>query len=360
MIETAYDNRSGRLFWGDRGAGLFVLCPATGRVLLPLRSSAVNEPRTYGVWGGKIDHPGEDPESAAVREFREEAGYDGSLRTIKAHVFRMDGFEYHNFLALVGEEFKPRLGWETDRADWVTIPEMLARRSHWHFGLVDLWRHSGAAIRRHAAVKGRVIEVGSEITFLDTLEARRQGPKAVTEASLGRVYQHFLRSGKASWGILSPERGELTGRENTARLRDLQKEVRGLGLGYVRLRGRWKECTDGSIPYEKCPDDLKVDRFEWSLFVPGIDSRTIERLGRKFHQDTWIFAGPETDGKVHLISRVGGGVADIGTFHPRKIADSYSAIKGRPSQSFQFECVAESYGESLQERAFRVMHGAQS
>ena len=54
-------------FWGKQGAGCIILCRSTKRFLLPLRSSYVREPNTWGVWGGAIDSD-EDPQIAAERE----------------------------------------------------------------------------------------------------------------------------------------------------------------------------------------------------------------------------------------------------------------------------------------------------
>ena len=45
----------------------------TGRILLPHRSQAVEQPGTWGTWGGAIDGK-EQPKTAALRELREEAG----------------------------------------------------------------------------------------------------------------------------------------------------------------------------------------------------------------------------------------------------------------------------------------------
>jgi len=62
-------------FWGEQGAGAYLVAEDTGRVLLTLRSGLVNEPGTWGIPGGAID-PGESPSAAARREVQEELGYD--------------------------------------------------------------------------------------------------------------------------------------------------------------------------------------------------------------------------------------------------------------------------------------------
>ena len=110
-------NRTG--FWGKQGAGCIILAKDTKRICIPHRSSYVEQPDTWGTWGGAIDS-GEDPKVAAIRELREEAGYNGKLELIPLFVFRhSSGFTYYNFLALVEKEFAPKLDWETQGYRWV-------------------------------------------------------------------------------------------------------------------------------------------------------------------------------------------------------------------------------------------------
>lgn len=119
-------------FWGRQGAGLIIMCSTTGRILLPLRSEQVEQPHTWGTWGGAIDD-GEDPKAAAVREMREESGIKIDPRSVtKLFVFRKGSFTYTTFLAMVDVEFKPRLDQETERAEWFA-PDDLPRPLH--FGL---------------------------------------------------------------------------------------------------------------------------------------------------------------------------------------------------------------------------------
>ena len=118
-------------FWGKQGAGCIILCRSTKRFLLPLRSSYVLEPNTWGVWGGAIDSD-EDPQVSAKRELTEEAGYSGMVEMVPLSIFQKDSFRYFNFLAIVDEEFTPQLNWETQEFTWTELdnfPEPL------HFGL---------------------------------------------------------------------------------------------------------------------------------------------------------------------------------------------------------------------------------
>jgi 8-oxo-dGTP pyrophosphatase MutT (NUDIX family) len=118
-------------FWGQQGAGSIVLSKSTGRILLPHRSASVQEPNTWGVWGGAIDSS-EDPKEAARRELEEEAGYDGPITMVPLSVFQKGDFKYHNFLAVVDDEFSPSLNWETQSYVWTTLDDL---PSPLHFGL---------------------------------------------------------------------------------------------------------------------------------------------------------------------------------------------------------------------------------
>jgi 8-oxo-dGTP pyrophosphatase MutT (NUDIX family) len=124
-------NLSNTGFWGKQGAGCIILCRSTKRFLLPLRSLYVLEPNTWGVWGGAIDTD-EEPQIAVKRELTEEAGYSGMVEMVPLSIFQKDSFRYYNFLAIVDEEFEPRLNWETEDFTWTeldNLPQPL------HFGL---------------------------------------------------------------------------------------------------------------------------------------------------------------------------------------------------------------------------------
>lgn len=113
-------------FWGRRAAGCIVFAQETGRILLAHRSRAVLEPNTWGTWGGAVD-PGETPADTARREATEECGLPAAslLQMIPSFVFRHEsGFEYHNHIAVVSQEFTPVLGWETQGWLWVAPDDL--------------------------------------------------------------------------------------------------------------------------------------------------------------------------------------------------------------------------------------------
>jgi len=106
-------------FFGKQGAGCLFIADDSIRLLIAHRSKKVQEPGTWGTWGGAIDD-GEAPKEAVVREAREEAGVTISLSSIvPMYVFQSGTFKYHNFLVHVPEEFTPKLNWETQSFLWV-------------------------------------------------------------------------------------------------------------------------------------------------------------------------------------------------------------------------------------------------
>lgn len=129
-------------FWGSQGAGCIVMAQTTGRILLAHRSLGVEQPGTWGNWGGAIDQ-GEDPAESVVRELSEEAGYHGAiLANIPLYVFKKGTFTYSNFLVIVEDEFRPRLNWESQGADWFELGQW---PSPLHFGLQALFGDATSA-----------------------------------------------------------------------------------------------------------------------------------------------------------------------------------------------------------------------
>lgn len=121
-------------FFGNAGAGVIVYCTQTKRFLLGFRSKLVNEPNTWGTFGGKIDNDA-DPKSAARRELKEETGYNGSIDLQLFDVFQSGNFKFYNFFGKVEKEFKPILDWENDSAEWFTLNEF---PRNLHFGIKRL------------------------------------------------------------------------------------------------------------------------------------------------------------------------------------------------------------------------------
>ena len=132
-------------FWGRRAAGALIFATSTKRFLLAHRSADVQEPNTWGIWGGAIDE-GEEPKVAVLREIREETGYHGrDLELWKLWTFQHEsGFRYFNFLATTSKEFTPKLDWETQGFKWV---EFGAWPKPLHPGVINLLKHESARLK---------------------------------------------------------------------------------------------------------------------------------------------------------------------------------------------------------------------
>ena len=118
-------------FWGTAGAGCIIFSRNTGRFLIQYRSRYVEQPNTYGTWGGAIDR-GDSPEATVMKEVKEESGYTGKVKLHPIYVFQKGDFKYYNFIAEVEDEFEPNLNWEAEGYKWVEYgewPEPL------HFGI---------------------------------------------------------------------------------------------------------------------------------------------------------------------------------------------------------------------------------
>ncbi len=135
-------------FFGKAGAGCIFLARSTGRILLAHRSEMVEQPGTWGGWGGAINS-GEDPEQAVRREVAEEAGYHGDFDMVPLFVFKKDSFRYYNFLVEVDDEFRPVLDWETQGSRWCEWGEWPRPL---HFGLVSLFNDPGSVRRIERAI----------------------------------------------------------------------------------------------------------------------------------------------------------------------------------------------------------------
>lgn len=115
-------------------SGALILCSSTSRVLLALRSPEVDDPNLWCSVGGKVDF-GETPYHAACREIHEEVGYAGPLVLEPVFVYKSPELRFHNHIGIVPKEFKPKLNWETTKADWFNL-DRLPRPQH--FGLKAL------------------------------------------------------------------------------------------------------------------------------------------------------------------------------------------------------------------------------
>lgn len=130
-----YDNKFNSTFWGNMAAGCLPFAITTKRFLLCFRSKYVNEPHTYGLWGGKVDND-DNIISTIKKELYEESGFNSNINLIPIFVYENaeKTFKYHNFIGIIKNEFTPILNWESDDYKWVTYNELLDI-THKHPGL---------------------------------------------------------------------------------------------------------------------------------------------------------------------------------------------------------------------------------
>lgn len=174
----------------------------------------------------------------------------------------------------------------------------------------------------------------------------KAGRYDINEASLGRIYQHVVSNPKMkNWGVVTASRGELTPAENKQRNKELEADLRKLGYGFVHVDGMWQECRKPDTEYKDCPEDMKVPTEEKSLFIPNISQQHIQALGKKYQQDSVLFADEKAkaNGEATFIDSKSGEAFNIGKFSPGKIAQGYSKMKG--GRVFTFEPQAEPKSE---------------
>jgi 8-oxo-dGTP pyrophosphatase MutT (NUDIX family) len=144
-------------FWGNKASGVLIIAKDTGRILIGLRSGSVNEPYTWGNFGGAIgmDDSGYEEEELepsinAKKEMMEEIGYSGSTEMIESYVFKSGSFIYYNYLGIIPnesdiDEYDSDLNWEVDKLKWVTFEELI-NHDDLHFGIESLLENAESQI----------------------------------------------------------------------------------------------------------------------------------------------------------------------------------------------------------------------
>lgn len=157
----------------------------------------------------------------------------------------------------------------------------------------------------------------------------------LNEASLSRIYKHTKDLN--SWSILTSYTDDKSRKENIETFKKLEHDVRSMGLGFIKLQGVGQEKD------KKTGEIIEVE--EKSMFIPKITKKQAEKLAKKYKQTAFVYYGPETNNKISLVWTDIDKMDKIGSFHPGKIAQFYSKIKGRP---FVFESViSNSWFEGL-------------
>ena len=175
-----------------------------------------------------------------------------------------------------------------------------------------------------------------DITFSDILDAKKISGDKLTEASLGRAYQLYLNSGSKGFAVLTAFRGNKDHKTNVKNNETLEQMIRSWGYGFIKLKGYSREREDNG--------EWKDINGEPSFWINGITKSQAMKAGDKFEQDNILYSGPETKGEVVSVDLKTGVDIELGKFHPMKIGQYYSRIKGKP---FIFEYKAQSMFEHI-------------
>ena len=157
----------------------------------------------------------------------------------------------------------------------------------------------------------------------------------LTEASLGRLVQHFQNGDCIA--IVSAFRGERSKAENMKLTKQLRTLVLGAGFGFNKVIGGYSEkLDDGTV--------VNIDD-EHSTIIYATPERENElrkfviSLGKKYNQDsvlfvgndrkaTWIFTRPD-----NFMNKPVGSTMELGDFHPKQIGVYFTKI-GKKNFSF--------------------------
>lgn len=94
-----------------------------------------------------------------------------------------------------------------------------------------------------------------------------------------RIWKYFKDK---DFGIISAFKSELSPEVNKEKQSELKKDVKALGYGYKEIKGVYR-YEDGSL----------VD--EYALFIPQVKKEDILTLGKKYQQESVLYADRETD-----------------------------------------------------------------
>ena len=155
----------------------------------------------------------------------------------------------------------------------------------------------------------------------------------LVEASLSRIWQHIEKGN--SLGVITAFRSNDP--DNLKKNKKLQSEINVAGFGYFPMNGVYIEDFGSDEP-------KKVE--ESSFFVISTHPEKLRdfliKMGKKYEQDSVLFMDNSVEDKVAVLIGTKadawpglGVVHTLGKWHPNKIRDFYSKLKG--SKSFVFE-----------------------
>jgi hypothetical protein len=159
----------------------------------------------------------------------------------------------------------------------------------------------------------------------------KAGRYDLDETSMGRIYQHIVSNPKMnSWAVITGSRLGRTSAENKLANKKLEADLRDMGLGFSHADGMWRECKDDTLEYKDCPEEMRIPSPEKVMFIPNISKEDAKALGKKYNQDSVLFADGEArkNGEATYIDSKSGEEFNIGKFTPGKITQGYTKLKG--------------------------------
>ena len=162
----------------------------------------------------------------------------------------------------------------------------------------------------------------------------KQFRELYNEASLSRVYSHTQ---KRNIAIVSAERDEFTKTENAKRTKELKKDIRRTGFGFVTIKGMYQ----GTI--------------EMSFMIIGAEGKDKNRtkqfaiaLGKKYSQDSVLVKQPDNDNAYVVGTNTTGSLgmgreASLGKWHPNRSGEYLSTLGNKKSRTFVFESIKFEY-----------------
>ena len=149
------------------------------------------------------------------------------------------------------------------------------------------------------------------------------------ESSLSRIKSKSDKSGIAT---MSADRGNLSRKQNQARAKQLQKDIRGkFGRGPTKLKGSYDEKD------EKTGESRKVKEKSFAIDRGKMGKRKfkkeVKKLGKKYGQDS-VLTQTKKSGTLHTTRKKGLGPKTkgigVGKFSPqKKNPEGQSQIKGK-------------------------------
>jgi len=168
--------------------------------------------------------------------------------------------------------------------------------------------------------------------------------KFISEAKLSRIFQ-YVEDPKKTFGIVSSFRGQYSKAENLKRHAALKSAVRGMGLGFIEMKGGYVE--EGGVVEEL------------SLFIPSVKRSQIVELGQDFEQhsvmfkdaDEFVFIGTnEASGVGNVLSKFKAGAGkDNIELAKEKTAEFFSQLKKASHKDKKFVFNMESFSLYEQE-----------